>query len=142
MELAIAVMAHPPRPRPVSFEHGKHLRLPCTQCHTEAVSLRPDSTVIRCAGCHVEHHEYNRACAGCHATDQIVPAHRPPVEAHQECDACHTPERVAGLIPTRNLCLTCHTGQDHYLPKQCTVCHLQASPEVFQSHLKRAEPSR
>ena len=142
MLIAIAVMTHPPRPRPVSFEHRKHERLRCTECHTEAVSLGPDSTVIQCVGCHVEHHEFSRSCAACHVTDQIVPAHQPPLEAHQDCDACHTPARVAGLVPTRNLCLTCHSGQDHYPRKQCTVCHLQASPEVFQSHLQRAARSR
>ena len=142
MTIAIAIMAHPPRPRPVSFEHGKHERLGCTDCHTEAVSLRPDSIVVTCAGCHAEHHEFSRSCASCHVTDQLVPAHQPPVDAHQDCDGCHTPERVAGLVPTRTLCLTCHTGQDHYPRKQCTVCHLQASPEVFQSHLRRASGSR
>jgi hypothetical protein len=142
MSIAIAVMAHPPRPRTVSFEHRKHERLRCSTCHTTAVSLRPDSTVVTCAGCHVDHHESSRACAGCHVTDQIVPAHRPPVDAHQNCGACHTPGRVAELTPTRSLCLTCHTGQDHFSRKQCTACHFQASPEVFQAHLRQPVVSR
>jgi hypothetical protein len=68
----------------------------------------------------------------------VVAAHQPPAEAHQECDACHAPEQVARLVPTRTLCLTCHTDQDHYPQKQCTVCHFQASPEVFQAHLRKA----
>jgi hypothetical protein len=135
--IAIAVLAHAPRPRSVGFEHSKHAVLECTQCHTQPVSLRADTTVLECAGCHVEHHEFNRACASCHATDQIVAAHQPPVEGHQRCDACHDPDRVAQLIPTRTLCLTCHAEEDHYAPKECTTCHFQASPEVFRTHLRK-----
>jgi hypothetical protein len=138
MVIAIAVLSHAPRPRSVPFEHRKHERLQCVECHVETVTLRPDSTVVQCAGCHIEHHEFDRDCASCHTTDQLVAAHQPPVEAHQDCDACHAPERVAQLVPTRTLCLTCHTDQDHYPQKQCTACHFQASPEVFQSHLRKA----
>ena len=138
MLIAIAVLSHAPRPRSVPFEHGKHASVRCLACHGEEVSLRPDSSVMQCAGCHVEHHEFDRACATCHATDQILSAHQPPVEAHQECDACHAPERVAQLIPTRTLCLTCHTAQDHYSQTQCTTCHFQSSPERFRAHLRKA----
>ena len=137
MLIAIAVLSHPPRERPVGFEHETHATLRCVECHRESVSLRPDSVVVQCASCHVEHHEPDRACTACHATSQIVAAHQLPVEAHQDCDACHAPSRVAQLVPTRSLCLTCHTAQDHYPEKQCTVCHFQASPEVFQAHLRK-----
>jgi hypothetical protein len=134
----ISVLSHAPRRREVSFEHSTHQNLRCLDCHTEAVTLRPDSGVVRCATCHIEHHEAGRACAACHTTDQIVTAHQRPVEAHQACDACHASERVAQLVPTRTLCLTCHTGQDHYPRKECTECHFQESPERFQAHLRKS----
>jgi hypothetical protein len=138
MLIAISVLTHAARERSVGFEHQKHALLRCTECHREAVSLQPDSTVVQCVSCHVQHHEFNRACATCHVTEQIVPAHARPIEAHQACDACHAPARVAQLVPTRNFCLTCHQPQDHYPEKQCTACHFQVSPEVFQSRLRQA----
>lgn len=135
--IEIRVLSHPPRGREVAFNHGIHQELSCQACHTESVTLRPDSAVARCATCHVEHHEPERACVACHATGQIVAAHARPIEAHQNCDACHAPERVAQLVPTRPLCLTCHTGQDHYTRTQCTECHFQTSPERFRAHLRK-----
>jgi hypothetical protein len=138
LTIAIAVLAHAPRPRTVAFEHQVHDGLACLQCHTRPVTLEAEPSVMQCSGCHAEHHKPGRACASCHTTDQTVAAHRRPVEAHQECDACHSAERIAPLVPTRSLCLTCHAGEDHYPAKQCTSCHFQASPEVFQAQLRHA----
>lgn len=138
LQISIAVLSHPPRPRTVGFAHERHAGVQCVECHRQSVSLRPDSSVLQCVSCHDQHHEVDRSCAGCHTTGQIVPAHSPPVQAHQECDACHTPAAISSIVPTRTLCLTCHQAQDHYSPKQCTLCHFQASPEVFQAHLRKS----
>jgi len=43
------------------------------------------------------------------------------------------------LTPTRSFCLTCHDAEvDHYAPKECTVCHLQATPEGYRTRLTGA----
>lgn len=135
--VTIAVLSHPPRSREVPFRHDTHSELKCAECHTQAVSLEPAPAVAQCATCHEEHHEPDRACATCHATSQIVEAHKPPVVAHEDCDACHESARVDQLLPARQLCLTCHEQEDHYAPKQCTACHFQTTPEGYRSHLKQ-----
>jgi hypothetical protein len=67
--------------------------------------------------------------------------HAPPAVAHESCDACHTPARIAELVPARTFCLTCHDAkaEDHYADRECSVCHLSASPEAWRPHLTRAE---
>ena len=63
-------------------------------------------------------------------------AHAPPIDAHQACDQCHAERTVAALEPTRSFCLACHGDEtDHYAEKECTVCHLQASPEAYRARL-------
>jgi len=136
--VVIGVPRQPPRARDVSFQHETHTSLRCVDCHTTPVSLAPDSAVTSCTSCHERHHEANRDCSGCHRTTRIVAAHQRPVEAHSRCDGCHTPATVAELVPTRSLCLTCHGDQDHYAPKECTVCHLQSTPDGYRAHLSGA----
>lgn len=136
--VVITVPRQPPRPRDVSFQHEKHTSLRCVECHTTSVSLAPDSAVTACVSCHEKHHEPDRNCSSCHRTTQIVAAHQRPTEAHVGCDGCHTPAIVAELVPTRSLCLTCHGDQDHYAPRECTVCHLQNTPDGYRSHLSGA----
>lgn len=135
MVLGVAVRGHPERPRIVSFQHATHVAVACLECHTRPVSLAPPEEVTTCSSCHQQHHQRDQSCAACHATPQLLPAHRRPVETHQACDACHRPAQIAELVPTRQLCLTCHQPQDHYPPRECTACHFQATPEQFRSRL-------
>jgi hypothetical protein len=142
--IQVAVPDHQPRARRVGFEHASHSEVACVQCHTEPVSLEPKTEVATCAACHTEHHETvgtgSRACADCHRTSQIVEAHARPIDAHSRCSACHEPETVTTLTPTRSFCLACHsTDVDHYAPKQCTLCHFLESPEGYRAHLRKAE---
>lgn len=136
--VVVTTPQQPPRPREVSFRHGTHASLRCVECHTQRVTLTADSLTSTCVSCHEKHHEADRDCAACHRITQIVPAHQRPVEAHARCDECHTPATVAELVPTRPLCLTCHADQDHYAPKECTLCHFQSTPEAYRSHLRGA----
>jgi hypothetical protein len=135
------VAEQPEKSRDLSFDHGAHVDLRCTECHTEAVTLAPGSPVATCTSCHEQHHEPARSCAGCHGGAPVEAAHAPPVDAHVSCDACHQPETVAQLLPNRAFCITCHQPQarDHYADRECTVCHFQASPEAFRPFLLKAK---
>jgi nitrate/TMAO reductase-like tetraheme cytochrome c subunit len=141
--VTVAVDGHAARPRSVPFDHETHAKILCATCHATPVTLTlPDSTAA-CASCHEDHHGATRACAACHAVDLPAGAHAPPVEAHAGCDACHTPSIVALLVPDRPLCGACHASQarDHYPQRECTVCHLQTSPEEYRARLRRAHDS-
>jgi hypothetical protein len=139
--LTVAVAAHAARPRPVDFAHTAHQRLRCVECHTTPVSLAPGADVKTCSACHERHHAAARDCAGCHSGTWVRDAHAAPVETHAGCDACHKVTTVALLVPDRGLCLTCHAAQraKHYADRECSVCHLQATPEQYRAHLRRAE---
>jgi hypothetical protein len=103
------------------------------------VSLEPEPPVTKCTACHEDHHAARRDCASCHRTAGIIKAHAPPIDAHQACDRCHTERTVAALEPTRSFCLACHeSATDHHTEKECTVCHLQASPEGYRAKLTSA----
>jgi hypothetical protein len=132
----------PPLEHATTFSHDAHPGITCVQCHTQPVSLEPEPPVATCVSCHDQHHSPARSCASCHASDQMRQAHAPPVDPHRDCDDCHTPARVATLLPARTLCLTCHVKQDHYAPRQCTVCHFQTSPELYRKVLTRTEARR
>ncbi|MEP7325395.1 MAG: hypothetical protein ABI836_05540 [Gemmatimonadota bacterium] len=136
--VVVRVPGQAAREREVGFRHETHASLRCVECHTQPVNLEPDSVVTACTSCHEQHHEADRDCAACHRTTQLIVAHQRPVDAHVRCDACHTPRIVARLVPTRSLCLTCHGDQDHYAPRECTVCHLQSTPEAYRAHLSGA----
>jgi hypothetical protein len=134
--VAVSVPRQLPRSREVPFEHRKHTDLACVTCHTTRVSLAPEPQVTRCTDCHEDHHAARLDCATCHRTAQIIKAHAPPIDAHQTCDRCHTEHTVAALEPTRSFCLACHGSEtDHYVGKECTVCHLQAPPEAYRARL-------
>ncbi len=135
LHVAVTVAGKPPRDREVSFAHDVHKDLACVECHTQSVTLQPDSMMRTCVSCHEKHHQADRDCATCHRTDQIVPAHTGSIQTHVKCDACHTPQIIARLVPTRSLCVTCHEKQDHYAPQECTICHFQNTPDGFRSHL-------
>ncbi len=132
----VAVPRHPLRPREVPFDHERHGEVACVRCHTMPVSLEPAAEVTGCAACHQDHHAVGRECASCHRTDRIMDAHRPPVEAHRGCGGCHASASVTALEPSRPFCLACHPGEtDHYREKECSVCHLQATPEAYRARL-------
>ena len=134
--VAVAVPRQPSRSRQVRFEHDEHADLACVKCHTTSVSLVPELPVTQCTACHVDHHAARIDCATCHRTEHIFKAHAPPIDAHQACNQCHTERTVAALEPTRSLCLACHGSEvDHYTQQECTVCHLQASPEAYRAKL-------
>jgi hypothetical protein len=137
----VAVPRHLARPRNVAFEHSRHDKIECTECHTMPVSLAPADSVRTCAACHADHHAEGRDCASCHRTEAISAPHEHPVDPHQGCDACHTAAIVAPLVPARSFCLTCHSDQvDHYAPKECSVCHLQATPGEYRARLTGGGP--
>jgi hypothetical protein len=134
--VSVSVPRQPPRPREVPFLHEQHAKLACVDCHTTRVSLEPEPPAATCAACHEEHHAPRLDCASCHRTTDVMAAHAPPIDAHQACDQCHTEQTVASLEPTRSFCLACHESEtDHYSEKECTVCHLQASPEGYRARL-------
>lgn len=137
----VAVFRHSLRAREVNFDHDSHREVGCGKCHQAPVSLTPTPDAASCTGCHAEHHTVDRDCATCHRTAQIVTAHELPVDAHVRCDQCHASATVAALTPSRSFCLTCHDAEvDHYAPKECTVCHLQATPEGYRARLTGARP--
>ena len=142
VQVSVAVPRQPARPREVPFLHEEHAKVACIDCHTTKVSLEPEAAAATCTACHADHHTAGRDCATCHRTSSIVRAHAPPVDAHQACNECHTERTVAELAPTRSFCLACHgTETDHFAEKECTVCHLQASPEAYRSRLTTAGKS-
>ena len=135
----VAVFRHTPRRRAVNFAHAVHHEVSCIKCHQTPVTLDPTPQSQDCTGCHEDHHTADRACATCHRTDEIVTAHQSKVDVHLACTRCHTSSTVSALTPSRSFCLTCHEPKvDHYAPKECTVCHLQSTPEGFRRRLTAA----
>ena len=136
VRITVTVPKHDPRGRTVGYRHALHEKKKCTDCHVTPVTLMPSDSVLTCRSCHSDHHEAGRSCVTCHHTGAILAPHEPPVAPHYGCDRCHTPERIAVLVPARSLCLVCHsTMQDHNDPKPCTECHFLAPPEEFRANL-------
>lgn len=137
--VTVTVRDHAPRVRRATFAHQAHDELRCTQCHVTPVTLAPSPAVAQCSDCHAEHHAERRDCAACHAGGvggDLRPVHTPPNDAHRFCGTCHKLETVAHLVPARPFCLTCHEPQrEHYPDRECTVCHLQTSPEAWRRQL-------
>jgi hypothetical protein len=134
--VSVTVPKQSPRSRQVPFLHGAHGKSACVDCHTTKVSLSPEPPVETCSACHEEHHTAGMDCASCHRTGGIMEAHKPPIEPHQACDRCHSERTIARLQPTRSFCLSCHGSEtDHHVEKECTVCHLQQSPESYRAKL-------
>lgn len=140
-QVRVRVDTMPERLRRGAFSHAEHAERTCAECHTVPVTLAPATPVRECASCHDEHHAAGTECVACHNGAEMKPAHEPAQLTHQACTDCHVEATIARLTPTRTLCLTCHQKRiDHYPDRECTVCHLQASPEEYRSHLlgKRA----
>jgi len=134
--VSIAAAAKPARERTVAFRHEKHTDLKCTACHGQAVTMAPVDSAVTCQGCHDKHHEAARHCAECHQTATITQTHAKPARTHVACDACHATAAIAALSPTRTFCLACHPpAVDHNEEKECSACHLQATPDEYRSRL-------
>ena len=140
--VTVAVPDRQPRPRPVEFLHSPHTSRTCVECHTTPVSLAPAPDKAQCRDCHSDHHRAGRSCASCHGVVQPKAAHGTLEVAHQRCDACHTATTIAQLTPTRSFCSTCHieTAKDHYVQKECSVCHFLAEPGAYRARLVRPSP--
>lgn len=140
--VTVQVADRQPRPRPVGFLHSPHVSRTCVECHTTPVTLAPGPDKAQCRDCHEDHHAAGRTCASCHATVEPGPSHETLEIAHQRCDACHTATTVAQLTPTRTFCSTCHTDKaaDHYVQKECSVCHFLAEPDAYRSRLVTPSP--
>jgi hypothetical protein len=136
----VAVAEHPQRRHLARFDHQTHRTVTCVACHSVPVSLDPEPQAAACAACHDDHHAGGKRCSACHTGDDAErrAAHAPPVEGHVACDACHPAAIVARLVPDRVMCLTCHAPErDHYVDRQCTVCHFGSSPDGFREHLRK-----
>ena len=135
--VSVTVADRQERPRTVSFLHAAHLTSGCVECHLTPVTLAPPPDKAQCRDCHNEHHAVGRSCSSCHGAVEPRRAHETLEVGHQRCDACHTPTTIARLTPTRSFCLTCHAEQakDHYVQRECSVCHFLAEPGVYRSKL-------
>jgi hypothetical protein len=144
VSFAIAVPRHEPRERRVPFRHARHTGVRCIACHTEPVSLAPVDSVRTCQGCHQPHHETTRDCASCHReVATATETHRRPPNSHIACAQCHRESSVSVLTPARSFCLVCHQpAVDHYRDRECSTCHLQATPDAFRPRLRETRGPR
>lgn len=142
VSVTVTVPTHQPRSRPVDFLHAPHLSRTCVDCHTTPVTLAPGRDKAQCKDCHADHHAAGRSCSSCHSAVEPGASHQTLEVAHQRCDACHTATTVARLMPTRSFCSTCHTetAKDHYVQKECSVCHFLAEPGAYRSKLVTPRP--
>jgi hypothetical protein len=138
LTIAIAAAGKPPHPRSVGFRHAVHDSVSCVSCHTQPVSLLPSDSTATCQACHARHHEDGRRCATCHRSATMRSVHARQDRTHAACDDCHTSTAIAPLNPGRTFCLACHEdGVDHYRDRECSSCHLGASPAAFRPRLLR-----
>jgi hypothetical protein len=152
-----AVPARRPVTAAVDFEHRRHARVSCTDCHPAGrthgvVGVRQ---VQDCRSCH---HKARLAadCRGCHSARDLAferqvdrtfrirlgsldgPRRTLSFDhgAHtgQECGACHVGAGVA--LRPRADCSSCH-DRHHTATANCTSCHVTPSPGVHdrQAHL-------
>jgi hypothetical protein len=120
---------------------GKHVRLPCAQCHTDARKLGDfQATTQDCYSCHRkdESHEgrFGQDCAACHSVDGWTPAkfdHNLSAfklegeHAEARCEQCHMNNIYKGT-PTD--CYSCHKQDDAHdgrLGNDCSTCHSPTS---------------
>lgn len=138
VDLMVTVGHRAPVGRPVGFRHDRHERFTCSACHRPPVATPADS-VRTCSGCHDQHHAPERDCTQCHSRPETPAAHTRA--SHTGCDACHTPARIAALVPARSFCLSCHAPEkDHKPGRECSTCHFLESPAEFRRHLVSGSP--
>ncbi len=120
---------------------GKHVGLPCVQCHTDARKLTDFATAAQdCYSCHRrdEPHEgrFGTDCSVCHSVGGWIPAkfdHNLSTfkleGEHQEaaCESCHQNGVFKGT-PTD--CFSCHKQDDAHnghFGNDCSACHIPTS---------------
>ncbi|MDH5643002.1 MAG: hypothetical protein OEY63_02285, partial [Gemmatimonadota bacterium] len=136
VSVSVHTQSYAPREREVGFSHEAHTTEDCSSCHVESVSLAAGPEQASCNDCHGDHHQPARECSTCHLGDGFLEPHAPPADAHLECASCHVLGEDAVLRPDRQLCVTCHVDErEHYVEKECTVCHMGAPPEILQNGL-------
>ena len=119
--------------RTVAFRHEIHQGASCGTCHQAPNTMPPDS-ILTCKACHEQHHGAGRTCTTCHNRPETPAAHSRAT--HVRCDACHTPARIASLVPARSFCITCHVPQENHKPGgECSTCHFLEAPAVFRARL-------
>jgi hypothetical protein len=116
-------VARAPVTRTVAFEHGRHARLTCEQCHAPDLKRAVQKT---CESCHTDHHEATRNCVSCHTS--VRDSHNRALHGSGCGGAgCHFQEKTPAVTPARAVCLACHTAQaDHKPDRECAGCHLSA----------------
>ncbi len=129
-----------------SFEHAKHKKLACVNCH-DVKSKVSKVTFVAPRGCFACHHQApaNDKCAQCHGPDEVkglshverlvVKTTAPKAvtrtrdvtfrhEAHADakCLDCHATPVMLGPTPKAKACEGCH-DQHHAAQVGCATCH-------------------
>lgn len=138
--ITVTVAGAASRERQAAFSHPVHAEVRCISCHATPVALAPADSVRTCSACHATHHEAQRACADCHRTDAVMPAHASQDDPHSGCTSCHSAATVAVIEPTRSFCLGCHSAAvDHYPARECSSCHFLSEPDELRPRLTASE---
>jgi hypothetical protein len=113
--------------RALGFEHARHERVACRECHTHL----PDGAAPEpCSTCHAQHHRAQANCLGCHPAPGRGGHDR---SVHRGCGGtgCHSDAAVTALPLTRPVCLVCHRAQENHEPgEDCRRCHLSGSATI------------
>lgn len=119
-QLALSVWPAP-RSRTLGFEHPRHEKIACAECHA---ADRERTLLKSCASCHADHHQATRSCASCHPS--ALEQHSTALHVSGcATSGCHVRETSAAVTPARNVCLACHTAQSSHKPgRECATCHL------------------
>jgi Cytochrome c7 and related cytochrome c len=140
-------VVYPPSPGGLVMSHATpaHAKLPCTQCHADALtstqvaqSLLPREQA--CTACHAERMDRTAAtpqCAYCHrgfdakqqpaiapsraSAAHVTFSHAKHLRAGAKCAQCHATGGATPSLPTMDSCMACHTGE-RALP--CNGCHV------------------
>ncbi len=132
---------------------GKHVRVPCNQCH---VNYRYKIPKQECSACHYDAHKgtFGTTCERCHTTEgfstksgfhdfgeftlggahdriDCVVCHGPKAAVRArptQCKSCHVDPHMGSLGPS---CQNCH-GQNFFLPS--TFRHNQTGFELSGAH--------
>jgi hypothetical protein len=105
--------------RNLPFDHRKHEKTACTQCHTDPLTRSAKN--VQCTACHADHHKPTVTCNACHAATRTG---KHTVNVHVGCSSCHTKMPFTGVPKTRQVCLTCHQNMTNHRPAGvCADCH-------------------
>jgi hypothetical protein len=114
-------VAQAPVDKTLPFEHGRHARVTCDQCHAQDLARTVQQT---CTSCHADHHEATRDCASCHPPSRTTHTRALHLTGCAG-SGCHDQEKTPATTPVRATCLACHQEQkDHKSGRECAPCHL------------------